>query len=311
MDTRVLTHLNQQSRSAAHRHAELRVLLETAQLAPQKLWITESISHLAYAPFFKELTPEERLTYNHLFALTTVEQFIFFEGQITPMLHAEKLEARGEKFAPPAREALITFDREEREHVEMFQAWLKLARRRYPLARVFEKTPATQWIVEMVFKRPRFLIFWTVALMYVEERTTILSRRMLKEANMDEVSLEMHEKHLKDEMRHLVLTDELLREFWDPAPAWLKRLNLWILKSFFFQVFFKSYSARHTFKALLSYHPRLERFQSEFDRFIEDLPNNRAYLSQMFSPEASPRLFQALEARPEFAGIMSFLRLER
>lgn len=301
MDHKLLQSLNSQSREAALR--DLRALSvddPEVRLDPQKLWMAESISHLAHAPFFSDFSLQERLTYNHLFTLTTLEQFIFFEARVSPRILPENFASQDLEFSPDHEEALRIFDSEEREHVRMFTAFLEKARTLYPRQQIFSLGLGIDRALDFIFRWPRFFVFWCWALIYIEERTTIISRRMKKdEGRMDPTALELHLRHLKDEMRHLVLSEEMIRTYWDPAPRWVQGLNLWLLGQFMNVVFYRSYSATATWKRLLEIHPRLKIHQKAFTTYIASLPHNAVYLSQMFSQESCPRFWASLQARPE------------
>src|SRR5258708_6116152 len=111
MDLQRIQQLNSLSRAAKTGAPRAPV-----ELRPELLWISDDISHLRYSPFWQQLTDQERLTYNQLFAVTTIEQILFFEAELAPLLE----ELNDVSLTEMEHEALDHFVGEEAEHVEMF-----------------------------------------------------------------------------------------------------------------------------------------------------------------------------------------------
>ncbi len=144
--------------------------------------------------------------------------------------------------------------------------------------------------------------------MFFEERSTIVVRRMTSDLKrMDGYSFDIHDRHMRDEVRRLVLTEELIRHYWDPASNWLKTLNLHLLKFFFDRAVINSYSAEKTWRVLSSRIPRLTVYNKEFLADLRELPNNRVYLNQILGRNASPRFWSQLQRRPETAFLRNYL----
>lgn len=261
-------------------------------------WIAEEFSHLYYLPVYDAMTRKERLHYNQLFAVTTAEQIAFFEVTVPNEVHRRE---RGATASAELKGALEDFETEELEHAAMFDAWLAKARPALGLrGPIFRAGAGGRALLRMIFWFRRFFVFWSWALFYIEERTTIIGRRMLKDkASYDRRSADMQIAHMKDEMRHLVLTHELIREFWDPASRGLKAVNLWILRGFLNFVFFRPYSARSTWSRLVESHPRLRAFEPEVLAGLRTLGKDPRYLRQLLSREACPKFWIALGERAE------------
>lgn len=270
-------------------------------LNKDRLWISEEFSHLFYLPIYSKLSRQEKLDYNHLFAITTVEQIHFFEKCIPPQVHRKKAEGT-EKYL---RVALEDFDEEEAEHAKMFEGWLEAARFQFEdRSEIFKVGAFSRWVLQSIFHFPNTLVFWTWALFYVEERTTIIGRRMLRrKEEYDPRSLETQVLHMKDELRHLMLTEELVYVFWDVAPMTLKKINLWLLEKTIKLMFFKPYSAFETWRRLKAIHPHLEFHDQEVVKGLKKLENDRNYLQQLLSPEACPKFWRILKTKPEMQSL--------
>lgn len=305
--------LNEQAKQAQNEilaHPESREIPFQLPVDSSKFWLPESLTHLAHLPVYEKFSWEEKLAYNHAFALMVVEQSILFEDQLSGfMKKAFQATPRiREKYPELFQEGVDHFLREEEEHTELF--W-KLAhasdpeykgakKYRYYRPRLLDKLATL-----MVLSFPRIGIVWTWLSLYGEEKFLLNYKEIKKsskspEGVIDALHDSVHYWHMLDEARHVQMDEIFIEECWDPAPKWLKKINLIVLKKIYRSFVVRSNSAWNLWKIVIKKHPSLKHYSSEVKHQLRKLGDTPSYQQIMTARSSIPRTSALFDARVEF-----------
>lgn len=276
-------------------------------------WITPEMSHLQHLEVFSKIPADLRLRYNQFFAMLVIEQISAFEKDV--LVHVDRRVFRKFKASPdiPAnlKISLDHFVREEAQHVEMFEKLLTKCRTALGLEKnfqVFTVNFIQNQILKFFFSLPNIFVFWIWVVLFVEERTLLIARLMNKDkTNYDPLHLQVQNAHLRDESRHVQLDEYLLELCWDPAPMWLRKLNVKLLQAFLSLTFVKSLTAKKLWMKFLEHNPEGAVFDSEVQAQLPGLPKKRAYIDQFFAVTSAPRFWKMLNSREEMEPVREYL----
>ncbi len=268
---------------------------------------------LAFTSSWSRLDPAQQIRYTQIYALYLNEQTAFFEellaNTVLPALY-QKPEVIGESLA----ENLRRFESEERTH----SRWFREMNRRVDPQRFSMESGAyvfipvggrirdiARWMASQPFRFP----FWIWLMLLQEERSISLARACIDAADRLEPSfVELHRKHMADEVDHVRWDLELIERIWMPMPLWKRKLHARLfggLMAEFFTV--PKRSARVVLGALIDEFPDLAATACDFRREIGELRHSQAYHESLYSRAINPRCFALFDALPEFRDMGRFL----
>lgn len=293
-----------------HRQAEARPLdldaLPWAAGVRSGAWLApEAMSHLFHCPSYAMLSEEERREAARSTALTKAESFVYFEEfLLVPIVETLLADPARYRLTPTLCECLRDFVAEERQHTEMFWRLLETAApERYPTRTLHHYG---HWTAAGLFARvlsafPGFFIFWVWLALVIEERTVDLYRQYRADDRVDPLFAAVYHAHMVDETRHVSIDQHLLAAFWDPAPMWLRRLNVALLDHVLGKVTTPAAAPRASLEAVLASAPHLREHRATLERELSTLGRNASYQAAHFSRACLPRTFALMDRYPELA----------
>jgi len=317
---RKLVQINEQAEAARvelSANPEIRAIPFERGVDRSRFWIPENLTHLYHLPVYQEFTHAERLFYNQAFALMVVEQSVLFEEQLSSFIRRAFLHSKKaiRKLPSELKEGIDHFLREEVEHTDLF--W-KLAHAsdsayqgqrvyRYYRPKLIDKL-ATQAILSF----PRLAILWTWLSLYGEEKFLLNYKEIRKASKSPQTAIDplhdaVHYWHMVDEARHVQMDEIFVQICWDPAPQWLKNINLALLKRVFRSFVVKSNSAWSLWNIVVEQNPAMGRFNARVKHDLQNLGATRSYQEIMTSRSSIPRSAHLFDARPEFNDFESVL----
>jgi hypothetical protein len=284
-----------------------------------RLWVPPSLCPLSYLPIYQDLSEDEKLCDNQLYALALAEQFAFLEvhilNRVIDALRRHPSVARELAADPELGEALEHLYAEEVTHTEMFwRLCEKAAPQRYP-SRDFwllPLTPLRSLLISTIFNRPLAFPFWAWVGALFEEKTIEFARAYEATPceSIDPTFTRVHILHRLDEARHFALERELVARFWPACKGLKRRLNLALFQSFIANFVHPIESTSARFEKLIEQHPRLAALRPQLRAQAREFPKNKAWLQASFSPEVLPGCFKLFEQDGDIRAIVQKLRAQ-
>lgn len=272
----------------------------------------ESLSHLFYCPSYTLLTEEEKTTYSQVIGLAIAEQFVFLEEYLLVPAVEGVLDKLGRRLDPVLRQCLLDFIIEEYKHSEMFWRLLEAAAPDWYAerqAKVYQATGGRKTLLEWLTNHPTFFVLWIWMGVLFEERTIDLHRKYSADPKVDPLFKEVHRFHMLDESRHVRIDEHLLKEIYLPAPDWVKRLNVALMKRILGMYTAPKLAPMKAIGLMIERHPRLAEHEATFRRDIAGLRQNRAFQTANYSRQVLPQTFHHLDQFPEMRGLGDALPL--
>lgn len=275
----------------------------------------ESMSHLYYTDVYAQLTPEERLTYNQVFAEGISEQFVFLEQVLLVRGLKSFLRSGKGRIAPAMVEACEFFIQEEDKHSAMFRRLLVEANPAVyerDAFHVYKLGASERRFMDRSMEDPTFYLWWIWVATLFEEKTIDFHRKYQDERDsVDPMYAEVHRRHCQDEIRHLQMDHHFVDALWAPAPAWKKALNVHLFKRVMASFARPRRTVIAAVERLVERHPRLEPMK---DRLIEAgmaVASSRAWHEATYSRQTLPNTFALFDRFPEMHSMSKVLPLYR
>ncbi|MBI4868515.1 MAG: fatty acid desaturase [Candidatus Wallbacteria bacterium] len=284
-----------------------------AQPDPQKNHAPESMAHLPFTAVWSELTPEEKLTYNHAHADGVCEQFMFLEDGLFVRALRAFLKKGGTKLGPEMREACEFFIDEEIKHSQMFRRLLLHSR-----PEVYEKqtydvyrlSAAEEKFMDVSTQNPEMFIWWIwVATLFEEKTLDFHKKHQAVRDQLDGVYQAVHRFHAMDELRHFQMDHHFLELLWAPAPAWKKTLNAKIFERIMWSFAHPRRTVRAAVDTLVARHQRLLPMRDRILREGMAVSSSRAWHEATYSRATLPETFALFDRFPEMHGMSRVLPL--
>ena len=280
--------------------------IEIGHIDFRKPFIHEHLTQLFYTPHYNELSMEQKLRYNQLFAIRTNEQFMFFEKDFTNrVLHQLAQQAIIEQKPELKRCMQAMIDEESKHH----HGFAQLNRACMPQLynqhdRYFNRLG---WLERSVFHfitlLPGQLVFLLWYLITLEEYSVYLSRCMFESTNTALGELEphfvhLHKEHFKDEARHIHLNIHLVNHCL-PEPGLKRILNTRLFLAFIKDLITPKRSGMNVTRYFLAQSPELREKSKAIIEAQLDLNNNPEFLHSMFNRTIVPCTFEFFDQIPE------------
>lgn len=265
-------------------------------------FIPEFITPLAYTRIYQELSDEQRLRYNQLYASNFHEQFmslekVLIEHLLQPLTHR----FRDEKLA----QHLIDFRNEEIKHTAMFHdLHVRCEPRLYSSHDFyFLRMPKPlRWALHQVGKRAAMFPFCLWLTIIEEERTIFYSKLYLEEADQLEPNfVATHRTHLADEVGHVRRDKELLERLWPDRSGFWRNTNARIFSAILHEYFnVPKRGGWRVVRELLREFPDLMPLLPEIREELRALETNEDFLRTLYTREMVPHTFALFDQWPEF-----------
>lgn len=268
---------------------------------------------LAHVPSWKLLDAPHQLRYSQLYALYLNEQTVFFEELLaTTVLPA--LYQRPDRIGADLAADLRRFEAEERQHSLWFReinhradpSRFRLAEGSY----VFIPADARMQAVSTWFaRRPFAFPCWILLMLVQEERSIAVARECLRNpSQLEPAFLNLHRKHLADEVDHVQWDLKLIERVWLPMPMWKRRLQARLFGGMMGEFFTTPKRAgKAVLQALIDEFPELKPLGPVLHRELGELATSRDYHASLYSRTITPRAFALFDELPEFHDMGRFL----
>ena len=273
---------------------------------PARKWCPDVLTHLYYCPSWALLSPEEKLTYNQLFAMGVCEQFLLLEDILLVRGMRRIIDAAGKRLSGEMRAGLENLIVEEQKHGEMFRRLLKASApemyRDRDLA-IYEMSAIERKIVDFFLWGTPVFVAWVFVAMIFEEKSIDFYRKYLaaeKTEQLDPLYREVHRAHAQEEVRHVQIDHHLVDLFWDGAPGWKQKLNhrvfYWIMTKFARP----ERTVRRMLDLLVERHPRVAAHREPLVEEALAVAADPVWQRASYSRSAQPLTFQVFDRYPDF-----------
>jgi hypothetical protein len=271
------------------------------------------LTTLAHVPSWHLLDERHQLRYSQLYALYQNEQTVFFEEllatNVLPALY-QRPELVGEDLAGDLRR----FEAEERRHSRWFRELnYQVDPGRFSLAEgsyVFIPANAKMRAVCAWFaRRPFAFPCWILLMLLQEERSISIARECLRKSNqLEPTFLNLHRRHMADEIDHVQWDLKLIERVWLPMPLWKRRLQARLFGTMMSEFFTAPKRAgKAVLQALIDEFPELVALGPDLHRELHELARSQEYHASLYSRTLTPRAFALFDDLPEFKTIGRYL----
>lgn len=271
------------------------------------------LTALAHVASWNRLEERHQLRYSQLYALYLNEQTVFFEELLaTNVLPA--LYQNPDRIGADLADDLRRFEAEERRHSRWFREanhrvdpdCFSLAEGSYFFIPVDAKMRAVSaWFAQRPFAFP----CWILLMLLQEERSISVAQECLKKSNQVEPTfLNLHRKHLADEIDHVKWDLKLIERVWLPMPMWKRRLQARLFGTMMREFFTTPKRAgKAVLQAFIDEFPELVPLSPDLHRELGELATSREYHASLYSRAITPRAFALFDDLPEFKNLGDYL----
>lgn len=262
---------------------------------------------LYFTPLWQELSAKHQLRYTQLYGLYINEQTAFFEESLARTV-LPALYNNPKRIGAQLAKNLKEFEADERRHTGWFR---RLNNQIEP--ELFSLTPKTYHFIriprwqsflnETLSRQPWLLPCWIWVMLIQEERSIFISQACIHQrARIEPNFVELHRKHLADEVHHVGWDIELIEILWEKRSHSTRSVNArlfqWMMAEFFTK---PKRAARAVVNHLVKEHPELSELHEPLMHQLADLQNDRAYHASLYDRQKLPKTFALFDLYPEFA----------
>lgn len=274
-----------------------------------KPYMPEALTQLFHTPCYEWLSKEQKLRYNQLFALRSIEQLMTLEERFIALVISRCKRTSVMRDKQALQFCMAEMVVEEQQHFAMFHRLNRQAEPSLYLSApmIFARMSKTERAaLEVLAKLPGLMLFLLWSLLILEEFSTYISRQMVKcqagtlgELEVNFVSA--HREHLKDEARHVAICANAISDIYQSSSSMNRKLNALVLRTFM-----REYMTPKRGGIRVLYH-----LQQEFPELITKLPDMEAAVraqrpdtviwQALNNPKAMPVTHHMLHTCPEYS----------
>ena len=267
-----------------------------------KFFIPEEMTPLFFTPIYHELSRVQKLRFNQLYTSSFHEQFMNLEKVLVNQMLPALIKRLGDD---PLSGSLRVFREEEIEHTRMFHNLHVRCEPQLYHDREFFFIRMPFWIravLHFVSSQPALFPFCLWLTIVEEERTVYYSKQILNAADELERSVvEVHRRHLADEVGHVRWDEELLDESWPRRSSVAKSFNARLFAFVLCEYFNTPKRAgSQVIQQWIKECPDLTALAPVLLRQLRSLERDDDYLRTLYAREMVPRSFALLDRWPEF-----------
>lgn len=271
----------------------------------QKFWCPELLTHLYYCPSYKQLTDDEKRTYNQFFAMGVCEQFILLEELL--LVHGMRriIDHGGDRLTDELRQALFTIIEEEKKHTAMFRRLLEASAPDLYAASefvVYRLSRTDRGMIEFFLRHTDLFICWVWIAMVFEEKSLDFYRKYTicpQHENLDGLYRAAHRAHAIEEARHVQIDHYLVDVFWHQAAGWKKRLNDWVFYAVMRGFAHPRRTVNRMIDLLVERCPRLESMAPQLKSEALAVASTNTWQDASYSRQSLPWTFRLMDSCPE------------
>jgi hypothetical protein len=281
-------------------------------------FIPEAQTQLYYTPGYRELTREQRIRYNQLYALRVNEYIMMLERDfVDPVLKALRRRAlrRG---TPALRDALEGMLAEEERHYDAFVALnRRCAPRDYERveAQFMRLRPHERVALRAMHAGTRWLPFALWIIIAMEESSIGLATSMVRHGEGPLGPLEpgfvaVHREHAKDEARHIHIDVHLVRACIATLPAVWRALNAGLFIAFMRNMTSPKAggTGARVVRRLVAEFPDLAPLAGALIEGLVALKDNAEFQYSLFNRKLTPLAFSLYDDEPALSRLGKVLR---
>ncbi len=251
-------------------------------------WIPETLVPLWGTAGYKQLSDEQRLRYNHYYALQMLEQFIWIENALA--LGPLRMLLAGTR-KPGLVRIIQSFIADEVDHSA---ALWELANRARPDLYcgqhhlLFQPPARVRFLAFLMGRFPSLLSGWTLFLNVLEEHTLVLHREYKQAGNtVDSLFARIHFLHAQDEARHCSMDSLLGAWLIEGQTGWQQQLNARALEGLMAVYYDTDWGWKQSLEQLVKDFPELRDDLSDLLRDASS-SRGRGYLEHLFDSKTVP-----------------------
>lgn len=279
----------------------------------EKFWFPEHLTPLYYLPIYQKLNHQEKLIYNHYFALLVAEQSVLLEDVLSLLIKQSAIPQNSLELKVEFQKGVNFFVNEEITHTQNFWKLLHHSSSEYNGQKkylFYKPHPILLFAVKLLLKIPGLSVFWSWLALFAEEKFLVNYREMnrFKEI-MDPTHFAIQYAHMLDEARHVQMDELFINSIWDKTPGWLRSINRLILGKVLNSFLVGSNSAKGLWKEITKRHPEMKKFDNEVYAQIKTIKSNPGYQEVVCSRKNATRIYRLFDERKEFHHFGKYLPL--
>lgn len=272
-------------------------------------FMPESLTQLYHTEHYQELSTEQRLRYNQLFALRAIEQLMTLEARFISLVIRRSQRIPILRNNTSMQYCMDEMVSEEVEHYNMFRSLNRLAEPSiYQQQDMYfaRMSLAERVILELLALVPGITPFLLWTLLILEEFSTHISQQMLQQrsgplGNLEENFIRAHREHLKDESRHVAICANSLREILRESSIASRKMNALLLHYFMDEYMTPKRGGVRVIRHLCKELPALKEHENEIIKAIRKQSPDPLIWGAINNASAMPTTNKMMQRYPEFS----------
>jgi len=288
------------------------------QVSPDLIFITpdktrpfipEQYTQLYHSKMYQILSSNQKLRYNQLYAARTNEQFMFFESGFTMSVIQNMMD---KNISLANRELTICLSElllEEQQHFHMFRNLNIVTEPQLYASNFYYFLQLNKWeriALSIAGRFPEQLLAMLWLVLIMEEYVVQFSKEMVGQEKscklglFDENYVQVHQRHLKDEARHVHIDANLIDYVFEKTTGLKKKLNVKLLRYLLRATLRPRHAGLNVIQQLLKEFPELLPHAAGLRATVNDYTYDPCIFQMINNPTKLPLLHDLLETYPEF-----------
>jgi len=272
-------------------------------------FMPETLTQLYHTEYYDDLTIEQRLRYNQLFALRAIEQLMTLEARFISLVIRRSRRSPALRKNAPLCHCMQEMITEENEHYNMFRSLNRLAEPAIYQHQdmYFARMSLTERAsLELLAFLPGITLFLLWTLLILEEFSTHISRQMLQQrksplGQLEDNFLKAHLEHLEDESRHVAICANALIELLEESSITSRNLNARLLHYFMGEYMTPKRGGIRVVRHLCGEFPALENRETRMLNAVRQQSPDPLIWGAINSVTAMPTSNAMMQRYPEFS----------
>ncbi|MBL1432931.1 MAG: hypothetical protein COC09_00670 [Gammaproteobacteria bacterium] len=268
----------------------------------------EYLTQLYHTDCYELLNHKQRLRYNQIFAMRSIEQLMTLEARFISLVVGRSATHRVLCKNKELRYCMAEMVKEEEEHYLMFH---KLNRRAAPSIYgdkelYFARMSTLEKCALEIFARlPGVNVFLLWVLLILEEFSTYISKETQKNSIgggdfLEPNFVHAHREHLKDEARHVMICANAISDILENSTLFYRGMNAWILKRFMHDYMTPKRGGLRVIKQLVKEFPELNSIEETLIGAVQSQKQDYVIWNAIESDKSMPVTNSLFQNFPEF-----------
>ena len=278
------------------------------QIDHDRFFMPEQLTQLYHTPAYTLLSDKQKLRYNQLFAMRSIEQLMTLEAKFIEMVLRRTKKSHSVKHDQKLLYCMQEMASEEQQHYRMFYEINRLAEPRiYQDREMYFARFSTfeNMALSSLVYIPGINLFLLWILLILEEFSTYVSTAMIKESrsSADRYDLnfvKVHHEHLKDETRHVKICATLISSLINESTHPVIHLNTFLLRKFMRDYMTPKRGGIRVIEHLCSEFPDLQGKKKALINSIKAQKQDNVIFNAIQDPECMPCSHTLFTQYPDF-----------